>query len=629
MTHEELQILMQRAIDGVIAEKDREVLARAIKADPLLKSEYDDLQSVHAATEQLFRQISLPRDFAPRVMKRLQGLNVPADAHLEPVRLPGQRPAAKRAPMARLHRRKLRIYAGIAAVSAAAAFILSVGVITGAFSRTLVDSPAGTPSTDSVVKDSRGGPGREGENRTDPSNLGHEEREAPAPDSGNGASRDTKPDNLPESGDAGNEAPVREQQPEGRHAPRRDEVEQKPEQGSEPDAPSRGEPEMPKGSQVEEPSQPAAREKPGTEAKPARELGRLVMLAGRVDTLSRDGKWTRLTDGAAVLSDMQLKTSVNGSAMLMTESGNLVMGKATELRFDDTGTASLVKGEVGLERDTGHGEVSLACEGYTVNLRGGYTLVTRKLRGFSLRHVAGFAYVSHAQHESLLLDRVGEAEVDFNKGCGMLVVKDGPARLTVPDWSGEARASMLLARINAALDTREMKRDERSYIDNNLPKGVARLMCHSVDESFVLEFVLSAIENTKFHGKLLVQIVNEVENAFWDKANLDLELSFIARCAGRAAGATEEYKTWKAMFEQLLHPPQPANPVQRPAQPTSNPDPDCPAEAGKVKRVERPQPPKPKPAPGSTEGADKGGEKKEEKKEEKKDDSKGASETEK
>lgn len=628
MTREELEILMHRAIDGVIAEKDREVLARAIKSDPLIKSEFEDLQAVHAATEQLFRQVALPRDFAPRVMKRIQGLNVPSDAHLEPVRLPGQRPAGKRVPIARVHRRKLRIYAGIAAVSAAAAFILSVGVITGAFSRGVVDSPLDDSKTESVVKDSRGGPGREGDNRTDPSNLGSEEREAPAPGTGNGASRDTTPENVAPGRGSGNEpaAPKPEPETEPRPDAAPEVVEEPAPAQPEPESPGSTEPKVPArgsdggGATVEEPAEepaPPARDTPGTQAKPSRELGRLVMMSGRVDTLARDGKWTRLSDGATVLSDMQLRTSANGTAMLSTEAGTLVMGKGTELRFDEAGTPALVKGEVGLERDHDNGELVLACEGYVVSLRTGYTLVTRKVRGFSLRHVAGFAYVTHALQDAVMLDRVGDAEVDFNKGCGPLQVKEGPARLTIPDWSGEARASMMLGEINAALDTREMKRDERSYVDNNLPKGVARLMCHSVDEAYVLEFVLSMVSNQAYNGKLLVQVVNEVENAFWDKSNLDLELNFIARCAGRAASATEEYKAWKLTFEQLLHPPQAANPVQRPAQPGATPDPDCPAEAGKVKRVDRPQQPKPKTPSGTGENTDKP------------DETKGASETEK
>ncbi|MCC7507761.1 MAG: hypothetical protein IT464_00120 [Planctomycetes bacterium] len=599
MTHEELQILMQRAIDGVIADTDRDVLARALKADPVLQGEFDELQTVHAATEQLFRQISLSRDFSARVMRRIQGVNVPADESIESVRLPEQRPLgvrSKRHSLVRVQRRRLRIYAGIAAVSAAAAFLLSVGVITGAFAR-----PIDKPITESADKDSRGGPGKGGDHRTDPSSHVSEEREAPAPEKEPGASRDTTPESIPGDSADGNKGPRDLPEKGGPVAPdageKRDAaVDGESKQPGREPAPESGTPDPnehpePKGEVETGPeSKPQPTDRPATEAAPRLPVGRLVMLSGRADALGSDGKWSRMDDGAQLSTGMQMRTSANGVAMLMTDNGTLVLGKGTEVAFDEKGRAALIKGDVSLDRTAGSGEIELWCDGYTVNVRQGYTMVSRRKNGIGLKHVAGFAYVSHDVQGSMLLDRIGEAEVEYGKPFPTRdqTAEIRPARLLLPDWNGDARASLILAGVKSALDAREMKRDERSYVDSNLSKTLARLLCHSVDEDYVLEFVQAAIANPKFHGKLLVQIANEVENAFCDRVNLDLELNFIARCAGRASHVGEDFKVWKLAFEQLMHPP-----VQRPAQPApAAGDPDCPAEAGKVKRVEKPPAPK-------------------------------------
>ncbi len=595
MTHDELQILMQRAIDGVIIDADRDVLARALKADPVLQGEFDELQSVHAATEQLFRQISLSRDFSARVMRRIQGGSVPADDSIENVRLPEQRPLgvrSKRHSLVRVQRRRLRIYAGIAAVSAAAAFLLSVGVITGAFSR-----PVETPITESADKDSRGGPGKGGDHRTDPSSRVSEEREAPAPKEP-GASRDTTPESIPRDSAGGNKAP-RERPVEGAPQPEKKPdavVDGEPKQPVTEPAPESGQPgptesPKPKGEVETGPeAKPQPSDRPASEAAPRLPVGRLVMLSGRADILGSDGKWSRVDDGAQISTDMQMRTSANGVAMLMTDNGTMVLGKGTEVAFNGKGTVALVKGDVSLDRSVGSGEIELLCDGYTVNLRQGYTMVSRRKNGFGLKHVAGFAYVSHDVQGSMLLDRIGESEVEFGKPFPTRddQAESKPARILLPDWNGDARASLILSGVKSALDARDMKRDERSYVDSNLSKSLARLLCHSVDDDYVLEFVQAAIANPKFHGKLLVQVANEVENAFCDRANLDLELNFIARCAGRASHLGEDFKAWKLAFEQLMHPP-----VQRPTQPTATAgDPDCPAEAGKVKRVEKPPAPK-------------------------------------
>ncbi|MBK8206514.1 MAG: hypothetical protein IPK87_06905 [Planctomycetes bacterium] len=599
MTHEELQILMQRAIDGVIADTDRDVLARALKADPVLQGEFDELQTVHAATEQLFRQISLSRDFSTRVMRRIQGVNVPADESIENVRLPEQRPLgvrSKRHSLVRVQRRRLRIYAGIAAVSAAAAFLLSVGVITGAFTR-----PVDTSLTESADKDSRGGPGKGGDHRTDPSSHVSEEREAPVPEKEPGASRDTTPGSIPGESADGNKTPREQPDKGGPDSPGPVEkpdsvVDGEPKQPGKESAPEAGQPDptespAPKGEVESGPeAKPQPGDRPGTEAAPRLPVGKLVMLSGRADTLGIDGKWSRMDDGAQVSSGMQMRTSANGVAMLTTDNGTLVLGKGTEVAFDDKGTAALVKGDVSLDRTAGTGEIELVCDGYTVNVRQGYTMVSRRKNGIGLKHVSGFAFVSHEVDGSMLLDRIGESEVEFGKPFPTRdeTAEVRPARLLLPDWNGDARASLMLAAVKTALDAREMKRDERSYVDSNLSKSLARLLCHSVDEAYVLEFVEAAIANPKFHGKLLVQVANEVENAFCDRVNLDLELNFVARCAGRASHLGEDFKAWKLAFEQLMHPP-----VQRPAQPTPTAgDPDCPAEAGKVKRVEKPPAPK-------------------------------------
>jgi hypothetical protein len=460
MKQEELTTLMHRAIDGALPASEREAFARALASDPLLKSEFEDLQAVHAATQQLFKQVALPANFSARVMGKLQGTGVPADVS-DRVRMPEQRSISRRrASLARMHRRQVRIYGAVAFFSAAAALVLAVGVVTGTFSR--------TPAQGDTVRTSQGGPGVGGDNRTDSPGSDAEEGGAPSPARGTEASPESvpktpKPDGakiVPESPEP---APT---QPEG------DVVEHPDSQPvrtptPEPVVPEAKDPPQPlrdggNGATVEkendQPSSTPPKEGGHSAAPPAvapRELGTLTVLSGRIEALGRDGTWKRLGDTQSFTTGSNLRTNVNGVAVLALTGTTLVLGKGSEVAFSDKGVPSLVSGEVTLDRPTGRGgeEFELRCGDYGVTLTHGCTVVTRKLHSIWLRHAVGFASVSHDQTGVLLLDGGNEVEVDFGKAYA--TPKAG--RLLLPDWSGEARALTELTAVDSTLMAREWK----------------------------------------------------------------------------------------------------------------------------------------------------------------------------
>ncbi len=493
--------------------------------------------------------------------------------------MPEQRSISRRrASIARMHRRQARIYGAVAFFSAAAALVLAVGVVTGAFSR--------TPSQGDDVRTSQGGPGVGGDNRTDSPGSDAEEGGATSPARGTEASPESVP-KAPENDGAEPEpepespAPTRThgdvvEHPEPVNTPEREPVSPEPKDTPRDDG---------GGATVEkekpEPTTPAAPDAGHSAAPPVtapRELGSLTVLSGRIEALGRDGAWKRLGDTQVFTSGTNLRTNVNGVAVLSVGGTTLVLGKGSEVSFSEQGAASLVSGEVTLDRPTGRGgeEFDLRCGEYVVTLTHGCTVVTRKLHSIGVRHAVGFASVNNEQVGALLLDGGNEVEVDFGKAYA--TPKAG--RILLPDWSGEARALAVLTAIDATLMAREWKGGERRIVDRALPSDLERIMRHPVESDRMVEFLGKTIGNTAISGRALCQIVGEVENAFIEEA--DFLPGEITRHAGTAVEKAKDFSDWQVAFKLLLHPP-----VPRPA--SASKEPDCPAEEkpGRTPRVPR------------------------------------------
>lgn len=596
MRQEELNILMQRAIDGALSGNERAMLSRALRGDPVLKAEFEELQAAHAATEQLFRQIALPTDFSAGVMRRIQGTSVPADASLEGVRFPGPRSLkGRRASISRMHRRRLRLYNLVAVATAAAALVIAAAVVMGTFANTPTQAPQGIVSD---VGESLVGSDVGGDHRTDSSASDIEGREAPVLIEDTGASPDAAPSRL-------------QTEPERVHQPDHDAT---VEDGAR-ETPERARPDVVERPDTEpvqtEPARPVvetpAREPEPTStpdgtatAAPPRDLGKLLVLSGRAEVLGRDGNWTRLSDDQSIFEGAQVRTNVNGVAMLSLSNGTLVLGRGAVVQFSQDDSPSLLGGEVTLER-AHHGdgpELMLRCEDFTVSLAHGCAIVSRKRRGVSVRQGIGFATVMNDQGVQYL-EGSRESDLEF----GRQPSEPREAKVMLPDWSGDSRANSVLAAIDHALMAREWRSAERRYVDRTLSTVLRRSMRHPVEREHMVTFLEAVVGNTSLSGQDVCRIAADVETSFVEESAFTP--GELARFAGTAADSVTDFAGWQSAYKLLLRPVQPAARPTRPA-PHGTPTPDdCPdAERDRVKRVERPAPrtpPKPgEPAPRET-----------------------------
>lgn len=596
MRQEELNILMQRAIDGALSANERALLSRALRADPVLKAEFEELQAAHAATEQLFRQVALPTDFAAGVMRRIQGTEVPSDAALEGVRFPGPRTGrGRRASLSRMHRRRIRFYNVVAVATAAVALVVAAAVVMGTFTKPVIEAP---PSISTDVEGRLGGPAAGGDHRTDSSAPDVKRREAPGLIQEPGASPDAAPSSVQKEREPvhdatvdGADLPEREQQPESRPqpaVPESPEVVEQPEPANEQAEPRRREPPV-----VEEPRrEPVPTETPsGTApAAPPVELGKLAVLSGRAEILGRDGSWTRLSDDQALLEGAQVRTNVNGVAMLNLFNGTLVLGRGAEVRFSPDDAPSLLSGEVTLERpQQGAGaELMLRCDDFTVSLAHGCTIVTRKRRGITIRQGLGFATVVN-EHGVQYLEGGRESDLEFDRA----MPEPREAKVMLPDWSGDSRTNSVLAAVDHALIAREWRAAERRYVDRTLSTVLRRTLRHPVESEHMVALLESIVGNTSISGNDICRIVADLETSFVEEATFTpSDLTKIARVA---ADTASDFATWQTSFKLLVRPPQPqpARPVRPAPHGTPSGD-DAPDSERIVKRVDRPQPKTPR-----------------------------------
>lgn len=597
------QLLINHYLDGVATAADRERLARAMKVDPLLRAEFEELESVHASTESLFRQLKLPEDFSKRVMRRVQHSDVPSDESLEAVRLPAQRPLGSRPKPVVTHRKRARVYAIIASISAAAALLLALGVLTGFFARAGIGTQGVTPVDKELAEGRQGGPDVEELNRTDSSSLPPtktDKREVHVEDDTPDEPEPVVPElPKPEPKDPPKEVVEPESTPD---EPLPEEVIKQPEP-KEPAIPDAPEPEPVPGPKdvVKEPTAPEPDEpEPGhtveeepkddkTEAVPTDRIriGRMLVLNGKAELVSETGETKPMGEEQELFVGDRIRTSSNGLVLLQTDAGNVTLYRKSELILQDQ-EISLRDGIVSLDRTSKHlgSDIALSIDDYTLYLNSGCAVVERKRRGFDVQKTLGFASLSHNEFGTVLFDEEFgyELSAEFGKAPGELHAK----KLFLPDWSGESRSKSVMLAIDTALKDREYPSREFKYVEDRLPGRLDKLMRHSTGEDTVVDFLVETLGNDQLDGGTLIMMVNEVEIAYLEVTELKPEV--ITHHAKRAAMVGENFNQWKDYFYRLMRPPvEPKNPPQ--PIPTKGGSTDCPND-DKLKRVENPPPKK-------------------------------------
>lgn len=607
---------MNRAVDGVAGVEEREQLASAMRADPLLRQEFEELQAADMATRGLFQQLALPRDFSKRVMRRVQGRDVPAD---ESPRLPEPRPfKQRRVRLARAQRNRIRMYAVISGVSAAASVMLLVGVFTGFFTRNGIGAVENVSPSESVADGRQGVLDSEGYNRTDPSthqpdpSVNNEDsNESPVVDDAADGADDTEVEAGP---DKGADVTVRKDDtPEpGNHPDRHPEapeprvpdevVNEDPEPSTEPRKDVTSEPD----------SAPAPRNDPVVERKPESDpketaepevspeprtpeetvaverpvIGRLSVLSGRVYVQDKDGEWVKLEDADGIREGAHLKTSRTGVALMSFDSGAVTLGRGSEATLSKTDSLTLLEGLAAVERGTasaGH-SMELVIDSHRLVVQSGSVFVERNRRGFEVSKAFGVATLTHDEMGSIAMpdDSAYKAEVNFSD----TIYSEAAAQdlMLLPGYSAVSRARVVMSELTPALEAREFGRDERAFVMSRVPGGLENLMVHPVSCDAVVDFMTRSVENSNFDGAALKVILDDALSAMIDYAELH-SAEDIAGFAGRAALVAENYGNWKEYFNRLLR-PAPSQPAKTPAK---TGDADCPAEKNKLKRVDKPQ----------------------------------------
>jgi hypothetical protein len=574
VTKEEAEILMSRALDGALPGKDRERLLRTLKEDPLLRAEFEELQTAHRATQRLFEQLRLPGGFSEDVMRRIQNTRVPADEKVEPVRLPSRRARRRRVAVA-IGRRRWAAAAGaygrLPVVGIAAALLLAVGVFAGLMIGPTPDHPDMVSGTDTQVsndelqendraRDSRGGLGVNRES-TSPFVPTPEEREAPVtlPETGASPSQQQPSGSVPDETDSTqgpSEIPSSgpSQEPRERPLPAPPADDRDP-----PDTPS--EPEAPQ--PESDPGQPASddRRTSGGEVPVADVVGTLNMLNGRVEFLDRDGTWARLGEGVELREGMRLRTNTNGVASLALPSGSVVMGRGSEIELLSRQAARVHGGEVFVERLPASLSLQYALhhEEYTIGVPRGCTVVSIRRRGLLIRTPVGESTVYHETFGFRNIAAGYELELDF----GRAIPEPIEGSLVLPDWSGDARVQAILNITEPKLADRELRPAERRQFDRNMPRDLKRVLRYAVDSSAAVALLEAMFSNTNLDTRAFSQIMNEVETALAEVAELDCDA--IVKLAATAAGAVEEFSTFREKFNQMLRSAPPAqHPHQRP-----------------------------------------------------------------
>ncbi|MBK9975913.1 MAG: hypothetical protein IPP14_14165 [Planctomycetes bacterium] len=584
MNREYLSQLVQRSLDDALAPPERDELTRALRDDPLLREEAEDMKATSASCASMFRQLALPADFSQRVMKRIQPLHVPADdklsteprlPHLRRGRMPG--------------RGSGRGVYWVGAVAAAALVALAVSLVMQLSGQI---NPNRSTSGSSQAAGVPGVPGSSGGNRTDPLDQKPEKREPSnsttnpggsqpeksptAPGQGSGDLPDLPPDHINNGPQP--EAPVK--------AP------DTPDNASEPGAgknPVVTEPER----TPAEPGKDPARETSPLPAQPDRPamVARLSILGGKAQMLQPDGKWRDMASDEELRPDVQIRTNVNGNASIVFSTGAVTLGHNSRLTVVDADVVTLEDGTVAIDRAdlADGGSLAVKCDAYVFYMMHGAGSLERKRRGLSVQHFVGLSSLTHDEFGSVIFEKTSTLDMDFGKDYPTAKAAPG---LTMPSWLADARSMWVFAQLEPKLTERAFSARERREVDKNLPRALDRLLAYPMEAGNVVDFLTRVLEgNDKFKadGTTTVRMVGELETAILEMK--DTPADHLAFQGGRAAMVAADFANWRETFLRLAKgdatkPPQ-ATIVRRT---TTIID-------GKIRRVDDPPPQPRQPAP--------------------------------
>lgn len=564
MNRERLLILASRTLDAPLGAAERDELARALKADPLLRSEAEDLRVAHTATQGLFRQMALPADFAKRTMARVQGHQPLADeveAASDSLRLPVPRKLAP-TPLQVRSGRRVAMLAALGSFAAAAALFVIIGAAMGLFS----SKPAATTGTDprTLATGGQGVPGIEGKNRTDPKTLSPETGEAPGSVRNPGASHHDSgiitPEGTPRNGGSAQPEPV---------APAPREVVKQPEPGRAPapavpgtGVPGTEEPAPESGPTVEEPGQPSPTVEGGSKT-PEDDGGRstaagtegpvvgtLSVLNGRAEMLNASGQWEVLEAGAELREGARVRTSANGVAALRTPCGAFTLGKGTVARLGEQCCLVLEDGAVALDCSVGEADsyLELHSDDYVFALSAGSAVLERRRRLLEVSHALGVGTLLHSQLGSVVFDVSSTLRVELDKPFDTPKVQP----VTLPEWCADSRAQVVFAELEPAIEARSFSAAERRYLDRSLPRSLEQLLRRPISAMAAREFLTRGLENSRLDADALCRMAGEVETAVVESP--DYTPDQVSEFAGKAAFDAIDFASWREKFQALMRP---------------------------------------------------------------------------
>ncbi len=581
MKADKLQLLANRSLDQELTPDEKALLVRALKADPLLRAEYEEMRATHHATQSLFQRIELPKNFSKQVMARTKAASSP----LPSARLPRvDRPRRRRVRVQR--RRTAAIWGWVGGFATAAGMVLVLGLMFGVF-----DSPT-MKQKDSLADDGRDGLDVEPDNRTAGTNSSPKTPEAPdarVNHESSGTSSIHNDQSVPESV-TGNNDSGRVERPGPVRPPINHRSNPTPESGDETsDTPSAEvKKEKPKPLPPIEPRKdnPSKKDSTGTAVITRDQIGRLNLLGGRVERMNSKGEWERLSDQDSIRDSDRLRTSSTGNASICMGDSCVVMDRRTEATLTED-SIELFDGTIGVERDkNARNPFSIKMDRFTLDVDWGVMVVEVKSRRAEFSLGLGIATLTGDDTTEQTLYTSGTLDVSFSSG------KTNFKESTVmfDDWFAEARAQHVVAAINDQLDTREFKSGDRRYLDSRLSRSLERLVAYSAERNGVIDFMAATIENESLGVKDIIKVVAEVEEAFVDHREHDVP-SLLAM--GKAASSqSTDFANWRVLFHGLITPrveaPAKKQVVKKKA--ADCPPPDCPNEDnGMVKRVDKPK----------------------------------------
>ena len=543
MNREHIEQLIHRSLDGVLSGPDREELARALREDPLLFAEVEELKATHLALASMFRQVALPKDFSGRVMGCIQPSHVPTDTKYG---FGGLQKSRFSRPQFIRHR-SVRLVHWAAAFAAAAIVILTVALVLE-----YQAPPEGVSTGSSQVGGRQGVPGSSEGNRTDSLNRQPEKRGASEPEMGTEASQ---PVPTPGRDVARQPAPPLE----GSNTPPEvvsedatvpNEIEKSSVPG---DPPPAGVDSTPSPADregvVEKAALPADDQPRETHSVPAPEcavLGRFNLFNGRAEVSQGDGKWQALKGDEELRQGAQVRTSVVGVASIVFSTGTLTIARSSSVTLTGPNQVKLDSGMAAVDKPLqADGDyLAVHCESYVYYVKNGAASIERRQRGLNVRHYVGFSTLTHETMGSLVFDRAATLDLEFGKNYPLCKF---PATLPAPDWLARSRSASLWAEIEPRLAEKFTAREKRT-LDQRLPRELDELMANALDRGAAHEFLSRALDNKKLDAACVIDMTRELRTQIADIRNSVPDNLAVHGARAAIKESTVDFATWREAF---------------------------------------------------------------------------------